>query len=119
VAVELNPLELKLLRLVLDAGAQSGEAETSRQMLITSLAKRGLSNHDIIEALVTEPDNSTSAKPDFGLCRMPFGSNKGALFMDLSPDELRSAQRWAMKTPQLAQKFALFIENVNRFLNQD
>jgi hypothetical protein len=54
-AVELNPLELKLLRLVLDASAHAGEAESGRQKLIASLAKRGLSHHDVIEALV-EPD---------------------------------------------------------------
>ena len=116
--VELNPLELKLLRLVLDAGAHAGEAESSRQKLIASLAKRGLSHHDVIEALV-EPDNSRLSKPDYGLCQMPFGAHKGELFMDISPHELRSAQRWAMKTPQLAQKFARFIENVERFLNQN
>ena len=118
-AVELNSLELKLLRLVLDAGAHAGEAESSRQKLIASLAKRGLSHHDVIEALVAEPDNLSLSRPDFGLCKMPFGSDKDALFMDLSPDELRSAQRWAMKTPQLRQKFAQFIENVSRFLNQN
>ena len=116
--MELSPIEVKLLRLVLDASAQSGEAETGRQMLITSLARRGLSNHDIVEALV-EPDNFSLTRPDFGLCKMPFGSDKGALFMDLSPDKLRSAQRRATKTPQLRQKFAQFIENVNRFLNQN
>jgi hypothetical protein len=117
-AVELNPLELKLLRLVLDAGAHAGEAESGRQKLIASLAKRGLSHHDVVEALVAEPDNCQLSKPDYGLCQMPFGPNKGQLFMDISPHELRSAQHWAMKTPQLAQKFAQFIENVERFLNQ-
>src|SRR6516162_4102728 len=117
--MELSPTEVKLLRLVLDAGAQIGEAETGRQMLITSLARRGLSNHDIVEALVAEPDNSRLSKPDFGLCPMPFGPNKDQLFMDISPHELRNAQRWAMKTPQLAQKFARFIEDVERFLSQN
>ena len=115
--MQLSPTDLKLLRLILDAGARAGEAETGRQKLIKSLALRGLSGHDIVEALDT--DNPPLSRPDFGLCQMPFGPNKGQLFMDISPHELRSAQRWAMKTPQLAQKFSQFIHDVDQFLNQN
>ena len=115
--MQLSPTDQKLLRLILDAGARAGEAETGRQKLIKSLALRGLSGHDIVEAL--DADNPPLSKPDFGLCRMPFGPNKGELFMNIAPSELRSAQHWAMKTSQLAQKFARFIEDVDRFLNQN
>lgn len=121
--IELNHIELQLLRLVLDPGAYSNEVETSRQKLLESLAKRGLNGHDLVEAL--EANNRTDqvppqmSKPDYGLCRMPFGKSKGQLFMDLSPYDLRSAQRWALSTSELAQKFAEFIHDVDQFLNQN
>ena len=122
--IELSSVELKLLRLVLDLGATSGEVETSRHKLMESLAKRGLSGHDIVEVLAS--GNSTTedglapkmSKPDYGLCRMPFGKTRGQLFLDIPPYDLRSARRWAMSTPELAQKFASFIHNVDEFLKQ-
>jgi hypothetical protein len=58
------------------------------------------------------------SKPDYGLCRMPFGPTRGQMFMDLSPYELRNARRWAMSKPELAQKFAEFIHDVEEFLKQ-
>ena len=59
------------------------------------------------------------SRPDYGLCRMPFGRTKGQLFMDLAPYDLRSARRWAMSKPELAQKFADFIHDVTRFLQDE
>ena len=122
--VELRPVERKLLRLVLDPGTLEGEAETARRKLLESLAKRGLSSHDVIEVL-SDSDNAVAgaapakmSKPDYGLCRMPFGRTKGQLFMDIPPHNLRSARRWAMSTPELAQKFAEFIHDVDEFLKQ-
>src|SRR5262245_46223585 len=122
--ITLNPREQKLLGLVLNAGAQSGEAEVGRCKLLASLRRRGLNGHDILELLQAGPypDSEDSppkmSKPDYGLCRMPFGKTKGQLFMDLAPYELRSARRWAMSTPELQQKFADFIHDVGQFLNQ-
>ena len=121
--VELSSVELKCLRLLLDAAAQSGEAENARRKLLESLAKRGISSHDIVEVL-TDPEKAQEmappkkSKPDHGLCRMPFGRTKGQLFMDIPPYDLRSARRWAMSTPELAQKFAEFIHDVVEFLKQ-
>ena len=122
--VELRPVERKLLRLVLDPGTLEGEAETARRKLLESLAKRGLSSHDVIEVL-SDSDNAVAgaapakmSKPDYGLCRMPFGRTKGQLFMDIPPYDLRSARRWAMSTPELTQKFAEFIHDVDEFLKQ-
>jgi hypothetical protein len=121
--VELSSVELKCLRLLLDAAAQSGEAENARRKLLESLAKRGISSHDIVEVL-TDPEKAQEmappkkSKPDYGLCRMPFGPTKGQLFMDIPPYDLRSARRWAMSTPELAQKFAEFIHDVVEFLKQ-
>jgi hypothetical protein len=123
VMVELSSVELKLLRLVLDPGAQSGEAENARRKLLQSLAKRGLSSHDIVEVL-TDPEKAQEmappkmSKPDYRLCRMPFGKTKGQSFMDFRPDDLRGAIRWAKRTPELAKKFAEFIHDGEAFLNQ-
>jgi hypothetical protein len=123
--IKLSPVEMKLLRLILDTGVQSGEAETSRCKLIASLAKRGLSGHDIVEMIQAASNQNLEdglppkmSKPDYGLCRMPFGPTKGQLFMDIAPYDLRSARRWAMSTPERAQKFAEFIHDAGEFLNQ-
>jgi|SRR5215471_16163239 len=123
--IELSSIELKLLRLVLDPGAHSGEAEASRRKLIASLAKRGLSSHDILELVQSGPNKTEfdelppkMSRPDYGLCRMPFGRTKGQLFMDLPPYDLRNARRWARSTPELAVKFAEFIHDVDAFLKQ-
>jgi hypothetical protein len=105
-AMELTPIELKLLRLVLDKGAAPGEIENCALMLIRSLRKRGVSAQEIEEALAgTDGEQAPPprmSRPDYGLCRMPFGKTKGQLFMDLPPYDLRSAKRWAMSTPDLA-----------------
>ena len=123
--IKLSPVEMKLLRLILDTGVQSGEAETSRCKLIASLAKRGLSGHDIVEMIQAASNQNLEdglppkmSKPDYGLCRMPCGRTKGQLFMDIAPYDLRSARRWAMSTPERAQKFAEFIHDAGEFLNQ-
>jgi hypothetical protein len=120
----LSSVESKLLRLMLDPQAHSGEAEACRAKLISSLAKRGLNAHDIVESNQTGSDQQFQndqplkmSRPDYGLCKMPFGPNKGRRFMDLAPHDLRFAMRWAMKTPQLAQKFADFIHDAGAFLD--
>jgi hypothetical protein len=123
--VILTAVETKLLRLLLDPEAHSGEAEASRRKLITSLAKRGKSAHDLVELIQSASEQISEdglppkmSRSDYGLCRMPFGKTKGQLFMDLSPSDLRSARRWAMRTPELAQKFRQFIHDVDAFLSQ-
>jgi hypothetical protein len=88
--MKLSPVEMKLLSLILDTGVQSGEAETSRCKLIARLAKRGLSGHGIVEMIHAASNQNLEdglppkmSKPDYGLCRMPFGRTKGQLFMDM------------------------------------
>jgi hypothetical protein len=98
--VKLSPVELKLLTLILDPGAAGGEVEVSRHKLVESLARRGLSGHDIVELIANSSGEGINqnnlapqkSRPDYGLCQMPFGRNKGQLFIDLSPYELRGAK---------------------------
>jgi hypothetical protein len=124
--IELSRVELKLLALIFDLSASQAEAEVSRRKLVESLARRGLSGHDIVELITSfNGEGATEnilvpkkSKPDYGLCQMPFGRNKGQLFMDLSPYELRSARRWAMSSPELAAKFSEFIRDIGEFLRQ-
>jgi hypothetical protein len=119
---ELSSVELKLLRLLLDAGAQSGEAETARRKLLESLAKRGLSSHDLVDVLTNPGDAQAMAppkmsKPDYGLCVMPFGEGiKGKRFMDINPGRLREIREWCLRKD--AAKWASLIHNIESFLNQ-
>ena len=121
---ELTDTELNLLRRMLDSGATPSEASVSATKLAVFLRKRGVSSYDIEEALTESMNGNGSAnplkqaKPDYGLCRMPFGRTKGQLFMDLAPYDLRTARRWAMSTPELAIKFKDFIHDVDEFLKQ-
>lgn len=99
--VELTPTETKLLRLMLDSAAQLGEVSGASTKLAESLRRRNVTSQDVEEAL------TSGGRPDYGLCRMPFGRSKNQLFRDISPFELRNAQKWAAHTPELAAKFAL------------
>jgi hypothetical protein len=120
---ELTPKELKLLALALDKAAQPGERATSSLKFFESLCNRGVSSHEL-EAIFTGNGDSGSgvppkmSKPDYGLCKMPFGKTKGQLFMDLPPYDLRNAQRWAKSTPELEKKFSQFIADVDEFFKQ-
>jgi hypothetical protein len=119
----LSPLELKLLCLILNSGTQHGEAEAGRCKLLESLHRHGITAHDIVELIRVGSDSqdqlpAKNSKPDYGLCRMPFGRTKGQLFMDIAPYDLRNARRWAMRTPELQEKFADFIHDAGEFLNQ-
>lgn len=122
--VELTSIEIKLLRLMLDSAAQPGEVSASSLKLAESLRRRGVSAQDIEEALAEAGNGNGNGvppkmwKPDYGLCVMPFGKTRGQRFMDLAPYDLRSARRWAMSKPDLAQKFAEFIHDVDEFLKQ-
>jgi hypothetical protein len=122
--VEFTSIEIKLLRLMLDSAAQPGEVSASSLKLAESLRRRGVSAQDIEEALSESANGNGNGvppkmwKPDYGLCVMPFGKTRGQRFMDLAPYDLRSARRWAMSKPDLAQKFAEFIHDVDEFLKQ-
>ena len=80
----LSAVEIKLLRLMLDSYAHPGEAEASRRKLIAFLVKRGLSGHDIVELIQTASEQigedglpPKMSRPDYGLCKMPFGKSEG------------------------------------------
>ena len=117
-AVNLSPLESKLLHLALNKAAAMGEVENSARMLIESLRRRDVQASDIEQALSLEPLPMKQLRPDFGLTRFPWGPNKGRPLVDVSPRDLRSAISWARRTPGVAEKFADFIHDVEQFLQQ-
>ena len=122
----LSPLQGKLLRLVLDSGAADGEALNALSMLRISLQKDGPDPHDLVDALQSagfamseeSPLPPVSTKPDYGLCKIPFGPNKGMLFVDTAPYELRRIREWCLGSPEKKQRFANLIHDIESFLNQ-
>jgi hypothetical protein len=121
----LSPLQAKLMRLALDSGAADGEALNALSILRHSLKQNGPDPHDLVNALESAgfalpqeaPLAPVSAKPDYGLCKIPFGPNKGQLFMDTSPYELRRIREWCLSSEEKAQKFADLIHDIEMFLS--
>jgi hypothetical protein len=119
----LSPLQAKLMRLALDSGAADGESLNALSKLRDSLRANGPDPHDLVDALQLAgfalpeeaPLPPTPTKPDYGLCKIPFGKNKGQLFMDSSPYELRRLREWCIQTD--ATKFASIIHDVEAFLS--
>jgi hypothetical protein len=107
-------VETKLLRLILNQNAATGEVAAGSIKLIESLRRRGVEAAAIERAFATKP--AASLKPDYGLCTMPWGKHKGKIFADISPSDLRSAVDWARSIPGGEVKFRRFIESVNGFL---
>jgi hypothetical protein len=118
VPVAFTPLELKLLRLALDAQAAAGEVQTSAVKLIESLRRRDVQASAIEWALSKEPPPMKRLKPDYGLTKFPWGPNKGRPIVDVSPRDLRNAISWARRTPGVAEKFSDFIHDAEQFLQQ-
>ena len=112
------------MRLVLDAAASDGEALNALSKLRQSLAKGGPDSHDLVDALENAgfaereqaPLPPKPSRPDYGLCRIPFGEKKGQLFMDTAPYELRNIRRWCQSKPELALKFADLISDIEAYL---
>src|SRR5215469_1618709 len=100
----LSPLQAKLMRLALGSGAADGEALAALSKLRDNLRANGPDPHDLVDALenagLALPEEAAlapvAAKPDYGLCKIPFGDKKGQLFMDTSPYELRQIRRWCL-----------------------
>jgi len=121
----LSPLQAKLMRLSLDSGAADGEALTALSKLRRNLKDHGPDPHELVDALQSPgfampeeaPLPPVSTKPDYGLCRIPFGSNKGTLFMDTSPYELRRIREWCLGSEEKKVKFADLIHDIEAFLN--
>lgn len=117
-AVNLSPLETKLLRLVLDRNAAEGEVATGSVKLVQSLRSRGVEADAIEQALSLEPLAIKPLRPDPGLTPMPWGRHKGKIIADVSPRDLRSTINWAKSVPDVEQRFAEFIHDVEQFLKQ-
>jgi hypothetical protein len=121
----LSPLQAKLLRLALDNGATDGESLAALTKLRVSLGKDGPQVHELCDALQSAgfalpeeaPLPPAPTKPNYGLCVIPFGKNKGTLFMDSSPYELRRIKEWCLDSPDKAQKFASLIHDIEAFLS--
>ena len=121
----LSPLQAKLMRLSLDSGAADGEALNALSKLRQNLKEHGPDPHELVDALQSAgfampeeaPLPPVSTKPDYGLCRNPFGPNKGTLFMDTSPYELRRIREWCLASADKASKFAGLIHDIEMFLS--
>jgi hypothetical protein len=74
-ALTLTPLELKLLHLVLNGGAASGEVATGAAKLVESLRSRGVSAEQIENTLKKTVPRYT--RPDYGLTPCPFKETQG------------------------------------------
>ena len=123
----LIPRETKLLRLLLDPGAQIGEVSVSLTKLRESFEARGISWGDFVDTVINAglPEKDLPepvlppepSKPDYGLCRIPFGKNKGQLFMDTAPYELRRIREWCLSSEEKTLKFADLIHDIEMFLS--
>lgn len=112
--------ERKLLNLALDAGAQTGEIDNSAVMFFRSLRARGVTPADLEGG-----DNGNGAapppiyaRPDYGLCAMPWGKHKGSLFKDIPPTYLKWALDWINEEPERAEKMKALAESIEGFLSQ-
>ena len=122
----LIPRETKLLRLLLDPGAQSGEVTVGLAKLRESLEARGISWSDFVDMIINvdlaQNDASVGAlppepsKPDYGLCKIPFGRNKGQLLMDTAPYELRRLREWILSKPETAARFTDIVHDIEAYL---
>jgi hypothetical protein len=121
----LSPLQAKLMRLSLDSGAADGEALNALSKLRQNLKEHGPDPHELVDALQSAgfampeeaPLPPVLTKPDYGLCRIPFGPNKGTLFMDTSPYELRRIREWCLDSEDKKVKFADLVHDIEAFLN--
>ena len=119
----LSPLQAKLMRLCLDSGAADGEALNALCRLRENLKEYGPDPHELVDALTSAgfaleeeaPLPPVAAKPNYGLCVIPFGRDKGTLFMDASPYDLRRLREWCLQTD--AAKFAGLIHDIEAFLS--
>jgi hypothetical protein len=113
------------MRLTLDSGAADGEALTALSKLRQSLRTEGPDPHELVDALQNAgfalseeaPLPPVPTKPDYGLCKIPFGPLKGQLFMDTAPYELRRMREWCLTRPDGATKFRDLIHDIEMFLS--
>ena len=63
------------------------------------------------------PLPAVATKPDYGLCRIPFGPLRGQLFMDTAPYDLRRLREWCLSRPDGAAEFAGLVHDIEIFLS--
>jgi|SRR6516162_1884885 hypothetical protein len=121
----LSAQQAKLMRLILNSAASDGEALNALSKLRHSLAKTGPDPHELVDALENAgfaekeqaPLPPEPSKPDYGLCKIPFGKNKNQLFMDTPPYELRRLREWILtKSPETAVRFAEVVHDIEAYL---
>lgn len=110
--------EQKLLTLALDSAAEKGEIDNSAVMLLRSLRTRGVKPADLIAGLQNGSGPPIYSRPDFGICKFPWGKHKGELFRDISPSYLLWAIDWITESPERAAKWAKLVDEIQGFLNQ-
>jgi hypothetical protein len=108
----LSPIQTKLLRLALDDGATESEAVSALSKLRDNLYRYGPNPHELVDTL--ESILVLADRPNYGLCKIPFGNSKGTLFRDASPTELHSLREWCRKADP--KKFANLVHDVDQFL---
>ena len=102
-AVRLEDMERKLLRLALSPSAQGGEVTTSAIKLINTLRARGVESSAIENALEgsgAENMVPVLSGPDWGMTMLSFGKHKGEMLMDIPPSYLRWVLRWISESPE-------------------
>jgi hypothetical protein len=118
----LSSKQAKLLRLALDDAAGDGEALTALAKLRADLHQNGPAPHDLVDALqnagLASPEEvplpPAPMGPNYGLCTIPFGPNKGTLFMDTKPYDLRRIREWCLRKD--AAKWAGVIHDIEAYL---
>ena len=103
----LNDIEEKLLRLALDKGAYSGEAENAAIMFVRKLRERGAKIDEFTQSGTSQ--TYTRQLSRYHYFTMPFGKHKGTLLKDIPVDYLE----WVLENCQnLSYILRKAIENV-------
>jgi hypothetical protein len=109
--------EMKLLRLVLDPAASTGEIQNGALKLAQSLRARRV-KADAIEAATFEDKTFAMTRPDYGKCQMPFGQFKGKPLAEIRPDYLQFLLRWIRDNPDPPYWHHRLANNIEKFLLQ-
>ena len=116
----LTTVERKLLRLVMDGAAASGEIATGAVKFIESLRNRGVSAEEIEIVLSTKRVAPKYTRPDYGLIPCPFRKHQGELARDIDPSYLRFMIDWIRSHPDPAvlKKFGQWADDMEQFFSQ-
>ena len=112
-------MEMKLLSLALNAGAQKGEIETAAVKVIYSLRKRGITVADMGKVSTGgggARSNSAGDKVDWGDTVMNFGKHKGQKISSLDPTYLMWILDWINEEEEREVRFAYLKTSIKNFL---